>query len=199
MRSLPLCSVMFAFACQPDPAASKPVAPEAAQPRVEATAAEPDEAASESSATRREGCIPLVESEIVEESYAKGLAALEESRDGEHYSVEPFEAAIEALHFAANNGHLEAQSLHGRTLFGTMFTAQAPTPEEHDDYVAALAFLRIAAKRGDEDALSFMPAITAEASEVEPPLDALPPGWVAEAFAEADAWIVCHGDPRGGS
>jgi len=147
-------------------------------------------------APHREGCVPLAESDVVAQTYADGVARLEESRDGEHYLAEPFEAGIEALKIAANNGHLAAQSLYGRTLFGVRFTAQEPRPEEKEDYVSAIAFLRIAAKAGDVDAMDFLPGLTSEPQPLEAPLDSLPEGWVAEAFARADAWIECNGLPK---
>lgn len=143
-----------------------------------------------------ERCTPLVEPEVVIETFARGVAQLEASRDGEHSRVGPFEAGIETLKIAAQNGHLEAQSLYGRTLFSARFMAQSPTPEEKEDYVSALAFLRIASKAGEEEAIGFLPGIEGDPSAVEEPLVTLPDGWVDEAFARADAWIDCYGLPK---
>ena len=150
----------------------------------------------QAASSEREGCVPLVESDVVAQTYAQGVAKLEASKDGEHYLAEPFEAGVDALKIAAQNGHMEAQSLYGRTVFGARFTAQAPTAAEREDYVGAIAFLRVAAKAGDADAAAYMPGLTGGPDPLEAPLDSLPEGWVAEAFARADAWVDCYGLPQ---
>lgn len=177
------------IACRSDVAPSSTAAPSQSPPASSAVEERP-------APPRREGCVPLVESDVAAQAYADGVARLEESRDGEHYRAEPFEAGIDALKIAAQNGHLEAQSLYGRTLFGARFTTQAPTPEEKEDYVSAVAFLRIAAMAGDADAAAFMPGLTSDPAPLEAPLDSLPEGWVVEAFSRADTWIECNGLPE---
>ncbi|MGH1344514.1 MAG: hypothetical protein ACRBN8_23340 [Nannocystales bacterium] len=153
----------------------------------------------EPEAERPSKCTPLMEPEVAAETFARGQAKIEESRDGEHLRSEPFEHGIDVLEVAAKNGSLKAQSLYGRTLFGARFSKAAPTDEEKDDYVSAIAFLRVAAKAGDEDAVGYLPGLLSEPGQpVEVPLDSLPPGWVAEAFEMADAWIDCHGLPAAG-
>jgi TPR repeat protein len=122
---------------------------------------------------------------------------LEESRDGEHFLVEPFERAMARLRVAAEGGHLEAQHLYGVTLFGVMFTTQAPQPDERDDYVRALKLLRIAAKRGHQGARDAIPGLVGLGPDddppAEPPLDQIPSEWLQEAIEQADAWIACYG------
>jgi hypothetical protein len=163
---------------EPDPVAST------SEPNPDAPVADPD-------------CVSFVEKSVVEQRYATALVKLEESRDGEHYRTGPFEEAMGALAFAADNGHLEAQSLYGRTMFGVMFTSDAPQPDQRDEYVAALAFLRVAAKAGEDQAAGYLPGLTdATPPTSEPPLDSLPAGWVQEAYQRADLWIACHGLPK---
>lgn len=143
-----------------------------------------------------DGCTTFVEADVVAEAYLRGVAKLDESRDGEHYRIQPFEAGVGALKVAASNGHLGAQSLYGRTLFGVMFTNDAPSAEEREAYVTAVLFLRVAAKAGESEAEGYLPGLTADSSApLEPPLDSLPEGWVQEAFERADKWIECHGLP----
>ncbi len=190
MRALPLVSLFALFGCRPEiapPPAATPSEGHVAE--TPAPAAEPSEPA--------DGCTPLVEPDVVAQAYLRGVKKLEESRDGEHYRVQPFEAGVGALKVAAENGNLEAQSLYGRTLFGVMFTNQAPTPEEREAYVTAVLFLRVAAKAGEPEAEGYLPGLTEDsAATLEPPLDSLPEGWVQEAFERADSWIECHGLPR---
>ncbi len=141
-------------------------------------------------------CRPLADARVVQEQYEIGLAKLEESRDGEHLRRQPFEAALVALRFAADNGHRSAQSLYGRSLFGALFASEAPRASQREDYVSALTFLRVAARAGDEPAARFIPGLAAEGEPpLEPPLDSLPPEWLAAAVARADAWVACHGLP----
>jgi TPR repeat protein len=145
----------------------------------------------------RSQCPTLLPAEEVADALERGSAKLEESRDGDHYRVEPFTQGIEALRVAAENGSREAMTLYGSTLFGTMFTNQAPVEDEREDYVSSIAFLRIAAKGGDPGASDYMPGLLAEQPvDLEPPLDHVPGQWVRDAFAYADDWIACHGLPR---
>jgi hypothetical protein len=194
MRTLIASSFAAVLGCH-SPSASTADAPEPAPSESVAPAPEPEpepELGPEPSAE----CTPLVEPEVAAEAFARGQAKIEESRDGEHFQSDLFQHGIDVLEVAAKNGNLEAQSLYGRMLFGARFSKGAPTDEEKDDYVSALAFLRIAAKAGDEDAVGYVPGLLLEpASPPEMPLDSLPAGWVAEAFEMADAWIKCYGLP----
>ncbi len=163
----------------------------------DAAAQEP--AAAPSDEERPAECVSLVEEAVASDAYAKGLTRLTEARSGEHYESPAFEEAIGALKNAAEQGHRAAQSLYGRTLFGVMFTMQAPTEQEREDYVTCFMFLRIAALRGDTEAGSFLPGLT-EASPPathEPPFDQIPAEWLSEAFERADAWMDCHGPTVG--
>jgi len=137
--------------------------------------------------------------EEAERDYARGVARLDEARDGEHLRTRPFEEAMALLRRAAETGNLPAQSLYGRTLFATRFAAESPRPDQRDDYVSALAFLRLAARRGDAEAARFLPALAAdEVSASEPPLDGVPEDWLRAALARADAWTACgDGSTRG--
>lgn len=190
MRTLYASAFVVVLGCH-SPSATSADAPEPAQS--EAVAPVPQ--------TKREAepvskCTPLVEPEVAADAFARGQAKIEESRDGEHLRSEPFEHGVDVLEVAAKNGSLKAQSLYGRTLFGARFSNGAPTDEEKDDYVSAVAFLRVAAKAGDEEAVGYLPGLLLEAGQpLEMPLGTLPPGWVAEAFEMADAWIECYGLP----
>lgn len=190
MRALIWISLLALPACRPE-VASPPVAAAPPDPVIAETPAHASEPA-----VADDGCTPFVEADVVSEAYLRGVAKLEESRDGEHYRVQPFEAGVGALKVAAVNGHLKAQSLYGRTLFGVMFTNDAPTREEREAYVTAVLFLRVAAKAGESEAEGYLPGLTAElGATLEPPLDSLPEGWAHEAFERADKWIECHGLP----
>ena len=191
MRSRLLLSLLMSLGCSPsvglpetEPASPAP-APEAPAPVVERTAA-PE---------APETCPALADADAAASAYDRGVAKLDESRAGEHYLSEPFEAAIVLLREAAEGGHLQAQSLYGRTLFSVRFSKQKPVPEEQEDYVSAVAFLRIAATAGDAEAEAYMPGITAVIeAPLEMPLTSLPKPWVAEAFRRGDAWIDCYGE-----
>lgn len=190
MRTLFALAFVVVLGCHSPPTSTADApepAPTEAPPLVQET--EPEAEASSK-------CTPLVEPEVAADAFARGKAKVEESRDGEHLRSELFEHGVDVLEVAAKNGNLKAQSLYGRTLFGARFSKGAPTDEEKDDYVSALAFLRIAAKAGDEDAVGFLPGLLFEPGQrPEVPLDSLPQGWVAEAFDAADAWIECYGLP----
>lgn len=143
--------------------------------------------------------MPLVEADVIDETFARGASTLKEARDGEHMKAEPFRAAMDILKIAAQNGHVGAQSLYGRTLFGTLFTASAPADDQREDYVSAVSFLRVAAKSGDEQASEYLPGLLLDGPPFEMPLDSLPEAWVLEAFARADDWVKCYGLPQVGA
>lgn len=143
-------------------------------------------------------CVSLVEPQVADDAYTRGAAKLEEARDGEHYLAEPWGEAMGALEIAAQQGHRAAQSLYGRRMFENMFLADGPTPEQHDAYVQALGFVRIAGLRGDEEAQSYLPGLTATPDLEEPPFNALPKEWIDDAIVFADQWLACHGEAAKG-
>ncbi|MCH9680110.1 MAG: hypothetical protein K0V04_01650 [Deltaproteobacteria bacterium] len=174
-------------------------APEPDPPTKQVSSADEAEAGADEGAeprANREGgddCVSLVEVEVVEDAFDRGVAKLEQSREGEHYRSEPFEEAMGALKFAGDNGHLAASSLYGRTLFSVMFVAAAPTEERREDYVSALTALRVAALRGDIEAQQYVPGLMGpKIVGSEPPLNDLPGPWVTEATERAEAWLTCH-------
>lgn len=192
MRSTLLLSLMLSLACRPEIGMPRAESEDAPQPPPEPPAQVRSEPAEPPPA---EDCKVSADPEAVAQAYAHGVAKLEESREGEHHRTEPFEAAIASLREAAEGGHLQAQSLYGRTLFGTRISNQAPTAEEREDYVSAVAFLRIAAAAGDAEAEGFLPGISAVLeAPLEMPLSALPKDWVEEAFRRADTWIDCNAE-----
>ena len=189
MRTLLASTFVVVLGCHSPAASSTADAPE---PALREAVTPVQEAEPEASAK----CTPLVEPEVAAEAFARGQAKVEESRDGEHLRSDLFQHGVDVLAVAAKNGNLKAQSLYGRMLFGARFSKGAPTDEEKDDYVSAIAFLRVAAKAGDEDAVGFLPGLLLDpGAALEVPLETLPPGWVAEAFEMADAWIECYGLP----
>jgi TPR repeat protein len=143
------------------------------------------------------GC-PKLDADAAERAFVEGRRMLEESRDGEYFVAEPFGRAMARLLKAAEGGQLEAQYLYGITLFGAMFTNQAPQANERDDYVRALKLLRVAAKRGHAGARDAIPGLAelrpGDDPPAEPPLDQIPKKWLQEAVEGADAWIACYGD-----
>ncbi|HEB91369.1 MAG TPA: hypothetical protein ENI85_17465 [Deltaproteobacteria bacterium] len=133
---------------------------------------------------------------VVEARYERGRAALEASRDGEHFRTDAYRDAMAHLAFAARNGHVAAQSLYGCTAFGVLFGNHGPVESERADYVDALGFLRSAARAGDRAALSCLPGISGPADAVGEPLSKLPDGWVSEAFRRGDELFASHADCR---
>lgn len=144
-----------------------------------------------------EECVSLVEAQVAEEAYARGVAKLEEARDGEHYKTEPYLLAMGALESAATQGHRKAQAMVGSMMFSSMFMKGAPQPEQHEAYVVSLSFILIAAARGDAEMSEYLPGLRTETTFEEPPLDQIPSEWIMEARAWADAWMACHGEAVG--
>lgn len=138
-------------------------------------------------------CAPLGDATEASELHARGVERLEAAREGEHYRVEPFAEGMEALRRAAELGHHEAQSLYGRRSFESMFLVESPRPEEREAYVTALAYIRIAGRRGDPGAADYLPGLLTEPDLTEPPFSEIPREWIREAIARADAWLSCHG------
>lgn len=152
--------------------------------------------APESTVTPAQTCPELPPREQAEAAFADGKAQLEKSRAGDHFVTESFEPAIARLREAADGGCADAQALLGATMFGTMFTNDAPQPHERAAYVEAIAFLRTAAIASEPKAASFCPGLTLTSPPLsEPPLSEVPAEWVAEAWHRADAWLACHGPP----
>ena len=106
---------------------------------------------------------------------------------------------LELLREASADGHLKAQSLYGRTTFGDLATT-GDGPELEEQYVQALLYLRLAARRGDAEAADYLPGLAnvrvSESGAFEPPLEeplaSLTPAWVANAFRQADAELACY-------
>lgn len=142
-------------------------------------------------------CVSLVEAEVAQEAYERGMAKLEEARDGEHFVAEPYELAMAALETAAKQGHLQAQKTFGTMNFSSMFMRSAPEPEQEEAYVVSLSFILIAAARGDAEMGEYLPGLGTETKFEEPPLDQVPMEWITEARARADAWMTCHGEAVG--
>jgi hypothetical protein len=98
---------------------------------------------------------------------------------------------------AARGGHREGLARAGRMMFSSMFTSEAPKPEQRLDYVEAITRLLIAARRGNTSAASFMPGMETlmfgkVPEPVEPPLAELPKEWVEEALQAAETWFECQ-------
>jgi hypothetical protein len=179
VRRLSLLILVACKATQPEPATTPP-------------SAEPQP----TTAPVKSTCSELASKDLAQQAFDDGRRQLDASRSGDHFIPETFEPAIARLREAANANHGPAQALLGRTLFGTMFTNDAPQPSERDAYIEAIAFLRTAAIAGDPEAAAFMPGLTlASPPLAEPPLADIPAEWVTEAWRRADAWLACHGPP----
>jgi TPR repeat protein len=105
---------------------------------------------------------------------------------------------MDLLRRAAHAGSLSAQQRYGQTLFGDLMTTGSE-PELEDDYVEAIAFLRVAARRGADE---YLPGLSRlQLSEdgslqpaADPPLSDLPPGWVVRGIREGDELMHCFDD-----
>ena len=98
------------------------------------------------------------------------MRRLNDARADEHLLAVPYQEAMALLLRAAAAGHLEAQAKYGMTRFNNMFQAQAPEPDERDEYIKALSYLFIAGRRGHERAGSHLPGITADSFTLRPGL-----------------------------
>ena len=145
------------------------------------------------SSTVRLVCRALGPRELTRALSEQARAELEASRDGEHFVSERFEPAMARLREAALGGERLAQSVYGTTRFGTLLSYEAPRPEQRELYVEALAFWRTAALAEPEPDPSGITSATPDG--LDAPLSELPPEWLHEAWARADAWIRCHGLP----
>lgn len=210
MRRIQLGAISFLLAaCQSGPAqpgtprsesaqaeaspaqAEAAAAPPTPRPSADASAAAGSVAAGSVAGPSPTKCGSLNAESVVAEAHALGMTLLEEARDGEHVRTDPFERAMQSLRMAAEHGHRTAQSTYGRTLLAVRNSKQAPVEAEHDDYVSALVFLRVAAQRGDGLAEAFL-------SELDrPPFDDIPPPWRTEATTRAETWMACHGEAAG--
>lgn len=123
---------------------------------------------------------------------ARGRSLLDASLDGEHYRFGEFEEAMRVLRAAAASGSRDAQSLYGRTLFGSLFARAAPVESQRDEYVSALAALRRSARAGDEPAQRFLPGWSDDTPDLSAhPLDTMPEAWLHEAIERAEAPDEC--------
>lgn len=105
---------------------------------------------------------------------------------------------LSLLRAAADAGHLRAQSFYGLTLFGDLMTSG---DEEgfKDQYIEALYFIALSARRGDGDAQESIPqlqtlsisAAGALSAPLEEPLSGLPSVWVKEAVQRAQRDARC--------
>lgn len=174
-RFAALALALFAFACATAPAPSSP----------------------SSSALPKPSPCPALDEALAAKHYEEGMRLLAESRDGEHYKTEPFDEAMRHLLSAAEAGHTAAQVRYGTTLFGVMFTNDAPSAAQEHEYVRALKFIYVAARRGHEGAAGSLPGwppadrATIEKAELEQPLSDLPRAWLLRAIDEAEAWLEC--------
>jgi TPR repeat protein len=108
--------------------------------------------------------------------------------------------ALELWRQASDGGNLEAQGRYGMTRFGDLMTT-GTEPQLEAEYVTALSFLRLAARRGQPDAAGYVPGIASteptDGGGFHPPLEVpladLPPEWVRSAFERADAELACYG------
>lgn len=108
---------------------------------------------------------------------------------------------LEILKRAALSGHLEAQSLYGRTLFGDLMTTDSEV-ELAAEYVEALYFLALSAQRGDSNVRDNLPqlvdlrvdAVGALSEELSAPLSGLEEQWVKDAVRRAQTDVVCFGE-----
>ncbi len=169
--------------------------PPSESPDVQVDAADPSAPAEPPPAASVAAPVECGTSAEAEAAYADGMRLLAEAKDGEHYVMGPYLEGMRQLKRAAAAGHLEAQAKYGMTNFSNMFQAQAPTPEERDDYVLALTYVLVASKRGHQAAHYFLPGLAEmkisngrPTPPPEPPLDSIEEDWLVAALADAESW-----------
>ncbi|MBT8495881.1 MAG: hypothetical protein KJO07_22750 [Deltaproteobacteria bacterium] len=116
---------------------------------------------------------------------------------GKEYSAERTKARAEKIRLyllAARAGHVEAQHKAGSMLFGDLYQADAPTPEQRDQYVDAVMWvMTAAARRPDKDELASSIGNAKQLpAEIGGPLGELPREWVEAAFNKSRQWLDCH-------
>jgi hypothetical protein len=110
-----------------------------------------------------------------------------------------FGRGMELLRQASEGGLLRAQAMYGKKSFDGLMTTGGE-PELEDEYVEAIAFLRAAAVRGNEDAARYLPGIADVRigedggfdSPLQEPLSLLPESWVLQGIQRGDQIASCH-------
>lgn len=127
------------------------------------------------------------------EALPRGLRFADHLRTEEHPKADVWEAGMKDLRTAAENGEVEAQFRFGITLFGFLFTDHAPEPTDENQYVDALAFVRIAALRGHTRARAALKGIGEQPipKTLEQPLSDVPRPWLDAAAKKAKDWLEC--------
>lgn len=127
-------------------------------------------------------------------AFDSGRKELEAARRAdEHITAEVFNSVVIKLRLAAQAGHIGAQSLFGRTVFGTLFAADSPRKQDRESWIESVMWLRTAALAGDSAALAFVPGLTdaMPPADGKPPLGELPRDWLIEAWRRADVFVAC--------
>jgi hypothetical protein len=125
--------------------------------------------------------------------HGKARAADREAK-GPEFNAKAFALYKEA----AERGHLASQYEIGWRMFESLYMGDEPTPDQREEYVAALADIFGAGFRGYHTARENFPGVAemldAEklSDELQQPLDEIPREWVAEAFAMA---LACKPPP----
>jgi hypothetical protein len=110
-------------------------------------------------------------------------------------------AGFEKLKSAAERGHFAAQALYGSALFGDLMTT-GTEPELADDYIEAVYFLWLAARRGDQAARELFPdpehlTVTEDgklSQALEGPLTNIEEAWVIAGIERAQTDLPCFAE-----
>lgn len=130
--------------------------------------------------------------------YAAGNAARAAGTHGEHLTTQGFEVAVRAYRAAAEAGQIDAQYTLAWLIISTRYQASGISAKQKAEYVEALTWLAVAAKRGHARARTFLPPGVMGKLLKEPmkatkddAFSDLPAAWLEEAHAKAVPLARC--------
>jgi hypothetical protein len=144
-----------------------------------------------SSNTDADGCPDRESLDLAAEDLREADALIK--RAGEHPSDRDLDRILPLLKRAAYAGHEAAQRRFGYYVVGYYYTDEMFWPKEPDIAIAALAMLRVAARRTPDGSDQLMAALARDPVKFTGPDSppALPRAWVNAAVKEARRWEDC--------